>query len=290
MGISRQVKGVEYMISVIIPCQEDEILLFPTLNSIFKNQTCSQDLEVLLIRSLDFTVQEKVNQFPVKVFSKNFNGQAEALNYGVSQARGDLICTTKPGCIVSSDWLAEIDTFLKKNPKIDGVGGPVFPCWEYGTKTQKLASQIFHEEQRFPDSVIFLKLGKYQGLLHATNSAFRKEALKQLTFDESFSYDFDFDACWKMLRKGYRLAYNPKLKVQYIFPLSMFDLLNRYYCWGKDKVILRKKYFSGMDIKSYLYTTYNMVRALCEPSPLVSTKKLLRFVQHLAFNLGCIHG
>jgi cellulose synthase/poly-beta-1,6-N-acetylglucosamine synthase-like glycosyltransferase len=277
------------MISIIVPCQEDEILLSPTLNSLF-SQTCSQSFEVLLICSLDFNVQERVNRFPVKVFSKDFGCQAEALNYGLSLASGDLICLTKPGCVVDSDWLLEIDRFFQKNPKVDGVGGPVLPCWEYGTKTQKLASQIFHEEQVFPDSVTFLKPGNSQGLLHATNSAFRREALKPIKFDESFSYDYDFDACLKLLRKGCRLAYNPDIKVQYIFPLSMFDLLNRYYCWGKDKIILQKKYFSGMDVMSYLYSPYNMVRALWEPSSFVSTKKLLRFVQHLAFNLGCVRG
>jgi cellulose synthase/poly-beta-1,6-N-acetylglucosamine synthase-like glycosyltransferase len=278
------------MLSVLIPCQEDDILLFPTLKSIFLNQFRLQDFEVLLICSDTVHVSESVNQFPVQVHSGVFKDQAQALNWGLERTRGDIVCTTKPGCVVASNWLSEIARFLQHNPGVEGVGGPVLPCWEYGTKTQKLASQIFHEEQGFPDSVTILKLGNYQGLLHATNSAFRKEALKPLKFDESFSYDYDFDVCWKMLRKGYRLAYNPEMKVRYIFPLSMCGLLNRYYCWGKEKVILRKKYFPGMDFKFFLYTPYNTLRALLEPSSLVSKKKLLRFVQHLAFNLGCMRG
>jgi len=126
--------------------------------------------------------------------------------------------------------------------------------------------------------------------LHATNSAFRKEALKPLKLDESFSYDYDFDVCWKMLRKGYRLAYNPGMKVRYIFPLSMCGLLNRYYCWGRENVILRRRYSYQTGLKSHLYAPYRMVRSLLEPSSIISRKKMLRFVQHLAFNLGRISG
>lgn len=278
------------MLSVVIPCQEDDILLFPTLKSIFLNQFRPQDFEVLLICSDSIRVSENVNQFPVQVHFGAFKGQAQALNWGLERTHGDIVCMTKPGCVVASNWLSEIARFLQHNPEVDGVGGPVLPCWEYGTKTQKLASQIFHEEQGFPDSVTILKLGNYQGLLHATNSAFRKESLTPIKFDESFSYDYDFDVCWKMLRKGYRLVYNSGMKVRYIFPLSMCGLLNRYYCWGRENVILRRRYSYQTGLKSHLYAPYHMFRSLLQPSSLISMKKMLRFVQHLAFNLGRISG
>jgi len=278
------------MLSVLVPCQEDGLLLFPTLKSIFLNQFPAEDFEVLLICSDGVSVSENVKEFPVRMYFGAFKGQAQALNWGLRKTRGDIVCITKPGCVVASNWLSEIARFLRDNQEVSGVGGPVLPCWEYGTKTQKLASQIFHEEQGFPDSVTILKPGSYRGLLHATNSAFREEVLSQIKFDESFRYDYDFDVCWGMLHKGYCLAYNPKMMVRYIFPLSMHGLLNRYYYWGKEKVALRKKHFSGMDFMSFIYPPYNMVRSLLEPSLFISSKKLLRFVQHLAFNLGCMRG
>jgi cellulose synthase/poly-beta-1,6-N-acetylglucosamine synthase-like glycosyltransferase len=278
------------MISVIIPCQEDDILLFPTVDSIFSNHVCSQDFEVLLICSLGFAVPEKVNQFPVKVFFENFECQAEALNWGVSRAHGDLVCTTKPGCIVASDWLAEIDEFFQRNPWVEGVGGPVLPASGYGTKIQRLASEIFSEEQRFPESVTILEMDNFRGLIHATNSAFRKKVLSELRFDAFFDYDYDFDVCWKMVRKKHRVVYNPNMKVKYIFPLSMRSLLRRYYRWGMEKIALQKRYSPKMDYTSVFFMLYNTVRSVLEPSPFVSTKKLLRFVQHLAFNTGSLRG
>jgi cellulose synthase/poly-beta-1,6-N-acetylglucosamine synthase-like glycosyltransferase len=279
------------MLSVMIPCQEDDVLLFPTLKSIFSNHFRPQDFEVLLICGDDVLISKgKVNEFPVQVHSGSFRGQAQALNWGLERTSGDIICTTKPGCVVASDWLSEIARFLQRCPSVDGVGGPVLPCWEYGTKLQKLASQIFSEEQGFPTSVVVPKLGSYQGLFHATNSAFRKEVLTSVKFDESLIYGYDFDACWKMLRKGNRLVYNPEMKVRYVFPFGIQSILRRYYVWGKEKVIVRRKHFLRTGFKEFLYIPYSTVRSLLQPSTLASKKKLLTFLQHLAFDVGCTRG
>jgi cellulose synthase/poly-beta-1,6-N-acetylglucosamine synthase-like glycosyltransferase len=279
------------MLSVLIPCQEDHVLLFPTLKSIFSNQFSSQDFEVLLICDDNAPISESsVNKFPVQVHSGTFKGQAQALNWGLERAHGDIICTTKPGCVVASNWLSEIARFLKRRPSYGGVGGPVLPCLDYGAKLQKLASQIFSEEQHFPTSVVAPRVGSYRGLFHATNSAFRKEVLTFVRFDESLVYAYDFDACWKMLRKGIRLVYDPEMKVRCMFPSGVQSILRRYYVWGKEKIIVQKKNFLRTSFKDLLYTPYGMVRSLLQPSSLGSGKKLLTLVQHLAFDLGCARG
>jgi len=278
------------LLSIIIPCQEDGILLVPTLKSIFLNKFPPKDFEVLLIHSDDVHISESVNKFSIRVYSGTFKGQAQALNWGIKRAFGDVVCTTKPGCVVAPNWLVEIARFLQHNPNVDGVGGPVLPCREYGTRIQKLASQIFHEEQGFPSSVTIAKSGHYHTFLHSTNSAFRKEVLASMKFDETFNYDYDFDLCWRMLQKGRRLVFNPEMKIQYIFPSSLRSLLGRYYVWGKENVILRKKYASQTGLKAHINMPYITVRELLQPSLLGPNKKLLRFIQHVAFNIGCING
>jgi len=275
---------------VIIPCQEDGFFLVPTLKSIFSNVFPVKDFEVLLIRSENECVSERVNGFPIEQYVVASKSQAQALNWGVEAAKGDIICTTKPGCIVSSNWLEAIAVSLRRNPDVDGVGGPVLPCWECGTKIQKLASQIFYEEQGFSNSATITMPGHYQTYLHSTNSAFRKDALKSLEFDVCFTYDYDFDLCWKMLQNNKRLMYNPEMKVQCVFPSSLRNLLRRYYVWGREKAILRKKYSSRSELKSYFYTPYNAVRSFLQPSLRGPTKKLLRLAQHAAYNLGNISG
>jgi hypothetical protein len=114
--------------------------------------------------------------------------------------------------------------------------------------------------------------------------------LSGLKFDALFDYDYDFDICWKMLQKNLGMAYNPRMQVKYIFPLSLRSLLKRYYRWGREKILLQKRYCPAMDFKALLFTPYHTVWSLSEPSVFISTKKILRFVQHLAFNLGSMRG
>lgn len=278
------------MLSLIIPCQEDANLLLPTLKSIFLNDFPRQNFEVLLICSDNVPISEKNLEFPVQVYYGVFKGQAQAFNWGLQKTHGDVICTTKPGCVVASNWFSEITHFLQLNPEVDCVGGPVFPCREYGTNVQKLASQIFREEQGFAYSVTILKPGSGVGLIHATNGAFRRELLASVKFDESFKYDYDWDFCWKMVQRGRCVAYNPEMKIQYIFPLSMRDLLRRYYYWGKENVDLQKKYYNQEGLKALLLMTYSMCNSLLQPPLLASRKKMLRFVQNAAFSMGLVKG
>ena len=283
------------MLSVLIPCQEDEVLLFPTLKSIFSNHFRSQDFEVLLICNAGGLVSErKVNEFPVQVHFGAFKGQAQALNWGLEKANGNVVCTTKPGCVVASDWLSQIARFFQRYPSVDGVGGPVLPCLDIGTKLQVLASEIFSEEQHFPTSVAVLKLGGYQGLFHATNSAFRKEALESVGFNEGLRYDYDFDACLRMLRRGYRLVFDPEMRVMYVFPAALPRILKRYHAWGIEGALLKRKYLRRRGVRaralSYVYPYYDVVRSFLQPNPVISTKKLLKSVQHLAYDVGVIQG
>jgi cellulose synthase/poly-beta-1,6-N-acetylglucosamine synthase-like glycosyltransferase len=279
------------MLSVMIPCQEDDVLLFPTLKSIFSNHFLPQDFEVLLICGDDLLISNrKVNEFPVQIHSGAFKGQAQALNWGLQRTSGDIICTTKPGCIVASDWLKEIDSFFGRHPEVDGSGGPVLPFCGSGTRIQRLASQIFYEEQGFPKSVVNPEPLGLRALFHATNSAFRDEVLRSVRFDESFRYDYDFDACLRMLLKGYCLSFNPGMRVAYIFPASLRSIAARYYYWGLEKVILSRRYSSGTDLVSRLYPFYNAVRSFLRPAPLVYTKKILRLLQHVAYLAGVMDG
>jgi biofilm PGA synthesis N-glycosyltransferase PgaC len=278
------------MLSVIVPCQEDGNLLSPTLSSLFKNIFPTKGFEVLVVRGSHQPIPESVKHFPIHEYQVSFNGSAKALNFGITKAEGDTICTTKPGCIVASDWLEEIDSFFQHNPSIDGVGGPVLPFWSLGTKVQRLASQIFSEEQSFPDSVVVPEVGSFQALFHATNSAFRRNVLESIKFDEFFRYDYDFDACFRMLLRGNRLVFNPKMKVRYIFPSSLRNILARYYYWGLEKAMLRKRYSSKTSLNSQAYPFYNAFRSLLQPAPLISTKKMLRFVQHVAYTAGVMNG
>jgi cellulose synthase/poly-beta-1,6-N-acetylglucosamine synthase-like glycosyltransferase len=278
------------MLSIVVSCLESETHLQTTLKSIYDANFPPSDFEVLVIRreNVPFTIVTK--KFPVREYRGLFNGQAAALNYGIARTKGDIVCFTRPGCLVSHDWLEIIDDFFKLHPSIDGIGGPALPCLEVGTRIQKLASQVFYEGQSFPKSVFVLQMGSFAGLFHATNAAFRKRVLESVAFDESYFYDYDFDACWRMLRKGYRLLFYPKMKIRRVFPASLREILAMYYCWGVESTVLKRQYNLERGLKAYLFPFYNTLRSFLEPELSVSTsaleKRLLRLVQHGIYYTG----
>lgn len=277
------------MISVVIPCQEDGSLLLPTLKSIFLNKFLAKDFEVLLLHSRHVLISKVAKQFKTRQYSDDFKNGAQALNFGLRKACGEIIAITKPGCVIDPDWLEQIQDFFIANPLIVGVGGPVLPYKKNGTKIQKSASEIFYKEQHFPNTVVSPSLSSYQGVFHATNSAFRKKVLESTKFDESFTYNYDFDMCWKLLRKGYRLVHNPNMKVRYIFPPHLNSLIRRYYTWGRESTELKKRYFGRVGVREIVSSCYSVIRSFLSLSPLDFTSKLLRLTQNVAFNLGRIH-
>jgi cellulose synthase/poly-beta-1,6-N-acetylglucosamine synthase-like glycosyltransferase len=278
------------MLSVVVSCLESETYLQATLKSIYDTTLPPNNFEVLVIRRENAPYLIDAKRFPVREYRGSFGGQAEALNYGIARTKGDIVCVTRPGCLVSPDWLEIIERFFKLYPSTDGLGGPVLPCSEVGTRIQKLASQVFYEGQFFPKSVVILQIGSFAGLFHATNAAFRKTVLESVAFDESYVYDYDFDACWRMLRKGYRLVFYPKMKIRRIFQANLREILAMYYRWGIESTVLKRRYNLELGLKGYIFPFYNTLRSFLEPKLLGSTsaleKSFLTLVQHIAYYTG----
>jgi glycosyltransferase involved in cell wall biosynthesis len=278
------------MLSIIVPCMESETYLQATLKSIYENVFPPEGFEVLVIRREDAPNLANKEGYSIREYRGPFRGQAEALNYGITKTKGDTICVTRPGCLVATDWLQEVDNYFRGNPSIDALGGPVLPFLKAGTKIQRLAAQVFYEEQHFPESAIFLQMGSLTGLFHATNAAFRKEVLETVAFDASFCYDYDFDACWRMLRKGHQLIFYPRMRIRRISPSALREILAMYYRWGVENTVLKKRYNLKLGLKSYTFPFYNTLRSFLEPTLITSTnaleRRLLRLVQHIAFYTG----
>jgi len=275
------------MISIVIPCLEDELYLPLTLKSIFGAHLPQQEIEVFVVYGNCVTSPKSLEKFPIIELHGKFEKQADALNFGIAKTKGDLICTTKPGCIVYPDWLIEIEKFFRNFPKTDGVCGPVFPATNFGTKIQRLASQIFSEESNFPSTLVFLESDKFQPFFHSTNNAFRRKVFGSVEYDNAYTYDFDWDISWKLLRMHYHLAFNPKIRITYIFPSTLQRVFRRYSSWGRDYSLLLKAY--NIARLNYLVSPYyNMIVSFYNPTPAISEKKLLKLVQHVFYILGRI--
>jgi len=121
--------------SVIVTTHNRATLLANTLASMARlTYRGAWDVIVIDNNSTDSTYQviaEAQRTFPVplRYVAETRPGKYAALNAGIRQASGDVICSTDDDVEVPEEWLDRAVAALNRWP-CDFVGGPVYPIWE----------------------------------------------------------------------------------------------------------------------------------------------------------------
>ena len=213
-------------ISVIIPTYKRKIFLEKCLKAL-KKQKRKPDEIIIVAReedneTIEFLQVEKNEIDNLRIVTVNKPGQAYAMNAGVEIACGDIICFTDDDAEPFPDWLERIEKWYEKNENIGGVGGRDIiiengkikcdsPCKKVG-KLQWFGRAIGnHHLSLHP------LLPVEVDILKGVNMSFRSEILKKYKFDmllNSYSsVHNDFDMSLNAKKEGYKLIYDPEIKV-----------------------------------------------------------------------------
>jgi len=278
------------LISVIIPALNSANTIRKTLSSIFSGEKPQKPFEVLIVDngSTDGTL-EIVKEFPTRVCGCKKRGIGFARNRGIKKAKGEILCFLDSDCVVENDWLIRIFSFFEKHPETDGVGGPVLSYPNSRNRIQRLAGEIFMEDQGFPTTRRRVKFGEFKGVLFGTNSAYRKKVLISIGGYEEPGGNSP-DLSWRLASNGKLLFFDPSIKIYHIFPCNLRELFNQHFRWGLQMTQLRKKHhlFQFREIILIFYFVGRSMLSLLSLKRL--SKKLLRFTQLVAFYLGRIRG
>ncbi len=124
-------------ISIVIPTFNRAQLLDQVLESI-SNQVITKEFqaELLLIdnNSTDETrsvIEKWIPKFPFParyLFEKN-QGRSFALNRGINESTGDLICFLDDDVVIDARWISEMAKACERYPDVMGFGGRVVPIW-----------------------------------------------------------------------------------------------------------------------------------------------------------------
>lgn len=161
------------------------------------------------------TVKSRIPDYPVPLhyLCENRQGKSYAQNAGLLAARARVIVWTDDDVRLKNDWLSIIHkTFVDFNA--DGVGGPV-EGWFVGKRPEWLGDALLRQVGTLNHGgrarVVTLEKEGFIG----PNSAYRRELYEKLggydTYRLGNSEDIDF--FHRALRAGYRLVYQPDLKV-----------------------------------------------------------------------------
>jgi len=289
------------LLSVLISTLNSADTLNYTLSSLLSNDFPRDDYEVIVIDggSTDNTL-DMCKRFPVKVLSCPKKGWGAALNLGVKKARGDIVCITDSDVIVPEDWLRKIWEFFRNHPDVEGVGGPNFPPRLCRNSIQRFTGEIFVEDQGFPVKSTRSQYMKMWdgGLVCGPAYAYKRKTLLYAGgFSESLMSYSDVDLCWRLVKMGKLLMFNPEIKVVHLgFPSTLKGVFKQQFKWGRGLGEAKKLHRSDKvidDLKVELYSSYQILRAvlvLFSPTYFLKTKQLLRCIHSVSFYLGRIYG
>lgn len=189
--------------SIIIRTKNEEQWIESCLTQIFNQKKIS--FEVILVdnNSTDKTVA-KAKKFNVKVIkiSKYFPGKA--INIGASKANGKYIVCLSAHCIPENDlWLANLIKNLDlKN--IAAVYGKQKPLPYSSSFDKRDLYNLFGDDRR---------IQKKDTFFHNANSAIKRDIWIKYKFDEKTPHIEDRIWSNKILKKNYKIIYEPKASV-----------------------------------------------------------------------------
>ncbi|MBD3212659.1 MAG: glycosyltransferase [Candidatus Lokiarchaeota archaeon] len=230
-------------LSIIVPTYNRYQHLRFLLNSIDKQSTYPREVIIINDCSIDqtesFLNKWRINkeEFNVIVYNSPENkGPAVARNIGIQLASCDLIAFTDDDCILSKDWVKQIqNSKLWKDEGIAGIGGKVIPY------QKNLVSEYYTFHR-------ILEPPKFIQYLVTANACYRRDLLLEIDgFDEDHCYPGGEDngLSFKLIRIGYRFGFEKNMIVYHNYRTSIPAFLKTFYRYGKGCAETTIKYLKN---------------------------------------------
>lgn len=164
------------------------------------------------------------------------NGLSGARNVGMRVATGDIVAYIDDDAYPDRDWLKYLAyTFLSTD--CAGVGGPNIPPPGDGDIAECVANS--------PGGPLHVLLSDHEAEhIPGCNMAYRKDVLEALGgFDPKFrAAGDDVDLCWRLLERGWWLAFNPAAMVWHHRRNSIRAYLKQQIGYGRAEAFLERKW------------------------------------------------
>ncbi len=229
--------------SIIIASYNEGRNLEKCLSSIQTIDYPKESFEVIVIdnNSTDDTA-ETVQKFPEVIYlQEEKQGASFARNKGIRHAKGDILVFLDADTSAAKPWLRSI-TEAFQDKRIGIVGGAIYPFNEHNIFSRYLASSLF---LRYPR---YRKKKEIKGY-PSCNLAIRKQLIAGGFDAAAFTtYGEDKDICYEILKKGYKIIFEPKAIVYHRHAESLSELLTLFVKSSQGRADFSKKYPYAPDI------------------------------------------
>ncbi len=267
-------------VSIIVAAFNEKERIENTIKSLLNLEYPKGKIEYIFVddESKDNTLEimKKYESKNFKVFSKKNGGTADARNYGIKRASGEIIVTLDADSYVDSDALMKMIGYFD-NPKVIAVTS--------GMKVHKpkgILQRIQHIEYLM--NIFLKKVAAFINCIYVTPGPF--SAYRKVFFDKYGVYDVDnvaedMELAMRMQSHGYIIESAPDACSYTVAPSNFGPLLNQRIRWYKGSMDNMWKY------KFMFSKKYGTLGLLYLPSAIISvifTFAILAYSSQLLFN------
>lgn len=232
------------MVTLVVPAFNEGPVIQPAIRSLLMLDYPNYEIIVVDDGSTDDTYEKAMEvaresqTVRVHVVTKRNGGKAEALNTGMSVARGEFILNMDGDTKLSPNTLRACVRHFD-NPKIGAVAGNVKVLNRENMITNIQALEYVEGLAMARKAQSFMRV---VNIIPGPLGMFRKSVLKQVGGYDHDTFAEDCDLTLKILMRGWHIAYEPSAVAMVETPSRLLDLLKQRYRWTRGILQATKKH------------------------------------------------
>ncbi|WP_287585755.1 glycosyltransferase family 2 protein [Candidatus Borrarchaeum sp.] len=216
------------LMSVIIPTFNSEKFIRDCLSALIA-QKSPISYEIVVVDSGTDNTKNICMEYGVRYFyCKQCNSAGLARNFGIKQARGEIIAFLDVDCIIPENWFQRIIDTFNEHPEIVGILG-------YYSGGKDLIQKVLNEE--FSNKKI---IGFHEGFREG-NAVFKKRVFDQGCKFGEFKWSEGNVLIRQINELGYETLLDPSFRVTHLSSVT----LRKYFAGGKSYVHNSRRYFGN---------------------------------------------
>jgi glycosyltransferase involved in cell wall biosynthesis len=225
------------LISVIVPARNAAGPLDECLSALSR-QTLPRDcFEIIVVDdgSSDGTL-EVAQRWGVRIISQPKSGPAAARNFGVSQARGDLVLFTDADCAPAGDWIERLSQALI-DPEVVGAKGA------YRTRQREIIARFVQLE--YEEKYDKMRHDRYIDFVDTYSAAYRRAVFETYGgFDPAFprASGEDVEFSYRLSGHGCKMVFVPQAIVYHRHVDTVVGYLRRKFYVGYWRILMYRRH------------------------------------------------
>jgi len=232
------------MVTLVVPAYNEGPVIQPAVRSLLELDYPNFEIVVVDDGSTDDTYEKAMviaresRDIRVRVITKRNGGKADALNTGMSVARGEFVLNMDGDTKLSRNTLRACILHFE-NPRIGAVAGNVKVLNRENIWTNIQALEYVEGLAMARKAQSFMRV---VNIIPGPLGMFRKSVLQQVGGYESDTFAEDCDLTLKILMHGWHIAYEPTAIAWVETPSGLLDLLKQRYRWTRGILQAARKH------------------------------------------------